>query len=523
MRNRQSYFSDFRGMPWRPKLCAMDTADAVEGSSEPRRGGQVAPPAAPTGRPKVLAERRSRGASPLGGSTAIGHPEALCAGELEGAEPTPRGAAAGGAPMLDTKGTSDVLVPPRAALFSERRLSEKQFRSSVATELDGIAAGLPPGKTRRRIRKQANRLRECGQLVAVRTCSDCGTAAGETARLITTCQLRSCPTCARFMANEARAKGRQLMEQVPKQRGFAFYALHLTSRFDNRDPASFTIDAIAARCRAVKQGAKYLWNRVLKHAGAGFITGLEVAPGGMVHIHAIYFGRYQDVNVLRAAWLEKLPDSPQLVIEAITNPETAVPEVFKYMMKLASPRAGKSTGWWMDPVLAARVEVALSGKRRSESYGAFRGVKLDDEPPEEQPADVRCDACGNTERFGQAIMPRDVWQREHAGKQLRLSRTGVVHRNEARGRRHVDRQNDETQRRDSHEPGAAAEAHLHCCGRGGVSWREPQDGAGSDQRRAHPRDPSRTRHPHPSFGGTQAAGRLIPSAPKQARDVPPTE
>jgi excisionase family DNA binding protein len=217
------------------------------------------------------------------------------------------------------------------------------------------------------------------------------------------------------MANAARAKGVELLRQIPKAPGHSFYLLHLTSRFDKTDPASFTVDAIAERCRRVKEGAKYLWNRVLKHAGAGFITGLEVAPGGMVHIHAIYFGRYQDVNVLRAAWLQKLPDSPQLVIEAIGNPETAIPEVFKYMMKLASPRNGKQAGWWMRPQLAARVEVALSGKRRSESYGAFRGVKLDDEPPEEAPLDLRCDACGNTERFGQAILSREAWQREHVG------------------------------------------------------------------------------------------------------------
>jgi hypothetical protein len=168
---------------------------------------------------------------------------------------------------------------------------------------------------------------------------------------------------------------------------------------------------------------------VLKHPGAGFITALEVSPHGMAHIHAIYYGRYQDVNVIRAAWLEKLPDSPQLQIKALANPEDAVPEVFKYMMKLASPRSDERAGYWMDPVLAARVEVALSGKRRAESYGAFRGVKLDDEPPEESPVKLRCEACGNTERFGQCLVSRRTWQREHINAPLRLSRTGVVGRN----------------------------------------------------------------------------------------------
>jgi excisionase family DNA binding protein len=237
------------------------------------------------------------------------------------------------------------------------------------------------------------------------------------------------------MANEARMKGKQLLQQMSRTPGCDFYMLHLTSWFDPTDPAALTIDAITERSKAVKQAAKYVWSRVLKHPGAGFITALEVAPGGMVHIHAIYYGRYQDVRVIRTAWLEKMPDSPQLLITALSNPEDAVPEVFKYMMKLASPRDDEHVGYWMDPILAARVEVALSGKRRSESYGAFRGVKLEAEPAEEEAAEVRCIGCGNTERFNRSIVPRGIWQREHPHAPIRLSRTGLILRIEETRRR----------------------------------------------------------------------------------------
>jgi hypothetical protein len=325
------------------------------------------------------------------------------------------------------------------------------------------------------------------------------------------------------MANAARMKGKQLLQQMSRTPGCNFYVLHLTSWFDPTDPAALTFDAIATRSCAVKEAVKYVWGRVLKHPGAGFITALEVAPGGMVHVHAIYYGRYQDVNVIRAAWLEKLPDSPQLRIDAIANPEDAVPEVFKYMMKLASPRSDERVGQWMDPVLAARVEVALSGKRRSESYGAFRGVKLDAEPSEEEAAEVRCKSCGNTDRFSQALVPRRIWQQEHADAPIRLSRTGVVLRIEEtrRRRKHGDRNEDSPT--DPARSRIADEAHVQRHGGGGVPRREPQDRSRADHRRPDPRDASRPRDPHPAFGGPQAARGVIASRPKQARDVPPTE
>jgi hypothetical protein len=505
-------------------LSCMEPAQPLERSAEPQRGGTVVPPAAPTGRPKVWVERPETGAPPLCGFASIGHPEALCAGEFEGAAPPRRGGAAGAAPMLDTKGTSDETVPPRAPLFRERRLTEAQFRNQAANELDQIGGAMPAGKLRRRFKRQANRLRECGQLISVRTCRDCGSNAPDTARLLTTCQLRLCPTCARYMANAARSKGKELLRQMTRTSGCRFFALHLSSRFDPSNPAEFTIDAIASRCQAVKQAAKYVWNRVLKHPGAGFITALEVAPGGMVHIHAIYYGRYQDVNVIRMAWLEKLSDSPQLRIDAVSKPEDAVPEVFKYMMKLAAPRNDERAGQWMDPVLAARVEVALSGKRRSESYGAFRGVKLEEEPPEEQPTELRCEACGNTERFGQCYVPRHVWQREHANAPLRLSRTGVVQRIEdARRRRQHGDEHQQTRTTDSSEPGATGEAHLQRGGARRDPGREPQNDPRPDHCRSDSRHSLGPRDPHPTFGDPQAARGVIPSIPKQARDVPPTE
>jgi hypothetical protein len=240
----------------------------------------------------------------------------------------------------------------------------------------------------------------------------------------------------------------------------------------------------------------------------------------MVHVHAIYYGHYQDVSVIRAAWLEKLPDSPQLRIDALKQPEDAVPEVFKYMMKLASPRNDERAGYWMDPVLAARVEVALSGKRRSESYGAFRGVKLDEEPPEEQPTELRCEACGNTERFGQCLVPRRIWQREHANAQIRLSRTGVVQRiEEARTRR----PNVETKTANSPQLGVTVEVRVQYPGARRDVGREPQDHPPASYRRPHPSHAPRPSDPHPTFGGPQTARGVIPSTPTQARDVPPKE
>ncbi len=415
------------------------------------------------------------GAPPLGGSgggRVIGRPEAPRAGEPEGAEPTPRGVGEAGAPMLDTEGTSRRFVPSRAPLFRQVRLREHAYRMGVAAELERLVENLPKGRLRRRWTRKAQRLRDCGRMIAVRQCGTCGDHVAASARLLTTCQLRSCPTCARYLANDARRKAREVIEALPRVPACSFYAVHFTSKFDPADPAEFEVAALKERCQLVKKAAAYVWRRVLKHPGAGMVAALEVSPSGMAHVHALYYGRFQDVNLVRAAWLEKMPDSPQLRIDQVKNPEQAVPEVFKYMLKCASPRGRGEKGGFVDPRLAARVELALHGKRRTESYGVFRGLKAEEEPPEEAPQPMACGTCGNQDGpFFERLMPIEEWRRKKPDWRVRLSRTGAVP--VPRARAPSEGGDEDGERADKH----ARQAHVRRAGGGRPAQREPQDGS----------------------------------------------
>src|SRR5262249_48063258 len=155
------------------------------------------------------------------------------------------------APMLDTEGTSQQVLPRRPRVFREVRQSERQYRNAVAAELSRYASELPKGKTRRRWNGAAKRLLDCGTLIAFRHCGMCGGPIVDTARLLTTCQLRGCPTCARYLANEARSKAREVLKRLPRVEGFGFFAMHFTSRFDPTDPAEFACGALLARSQVV--------------------------------------------------------------------------------------------------------------------------------------------------------------------------------------------------------------------------------------------------------------------------------
>lgn len=453
----------------------------------------------------VSAGRRSSGAPPLGGfelSPPIGRFEAQSAGEFEGAEPPLLRVGGAGAPMLDTKGTSQHFVPSRARVFHPVRMSEREYRRKLAAEFELHASTLPKGRVRRKWTKKAQQVRGCGSLVAVRRCGDCGTDLVGTARLLTSCQLRSCPTCARFMANEARQKARALIEHLGETAGMDYYSMTFTARFKKADPAEFEIERLMERCKAVKQAVSYVWKRVLKkRPGAGMMAALEVGPGGGAHIHALYYGPRADVNVVRMAWLEKIPDSPQVKIKDVKDVQKSVPEVFKYMVKGASPKTDDAVGERMDPRLAARVEIALHGKRRVEAYGCFRGVDLEEEPPEENPEPLACTSCNNTEGpFPQHLVSRQSWAADHPTWRVKMSRTGAL--------KHQGDTNDKCTAAIRERLTAGGEALFFSRRDSGAGRSEPEDGAQRDSGRQHQGRESRACHSDSPDRSTSVAGLL---------------
>lgn len=120
---------------------------------------------------------------------------------------------AAGDPSLDTKGTSAPSVLARAAVFHGVRRSERRYRYEAKLEFDRMSAAVPKGRVRRRLKRKGERMLQCGSMVGVQQCRGCGDDQVSTARLITTRQLRCCPTCARYLANAAREKARALLAE----------------------------------------------------------------------------------------------------------------------------------------------------------------------------------------------------------------------------------------------------------------------------------------------------------------------
>jgi hypothetical protein len=155
---------------------------------------------------------------------------------------------------------------------------------------------------------------------------------------------------------------------------------------------------------------------------------LEVSPRGAVHIHALYHGYRPDLCVLRATYQFRAGDSPMLNCKYVRQPSKAIRELAKYMMKAASPknmgllRGGR--GEFIDPVLAARAEVAFSGDRLFECLGAWRGVDDDEDLPDA--VTVACAHCGSRAWLEQTGALRNLLPELSPGWIPRFGRAGPV-------------------------------------------------------------------------------------------------
>jgi hypothetical protein len=353
-------------------------------------------------------------------------------GALHHAARSDSGAGEAGAPKLDTEGRSHEVLPRRAALYRPVRLTERQYRHRVAAQLEHAAAQLHRGPEQSSLRRRAHALAGCGEQVVALACGGCGAVDSHSGRILVSCSLRVCPACARLRADELRGKMDELVRLVPKHRDFGFYLFTFTTRFDPSDPADLTADAIRDRAKRLRKACSHVWRRVLKTDGAAMLLSLEVSPSGAVHAHALYFGPRQDITVVRAAYLDKIPDSPFVNVKHVKKPKTAVREVAKYIVKAASPKkcgtAAGLPGEYLHPELAAKVEVALRGMRLFDFFGAWRGVTVEPQQQEaaEAPAE-RCVGCGQEHpRWRTVVMPRDQWLLIAAHDWTpRLSRSGI--------------------------------------------------------------------------------------------------
>jgi len=252
--------------------------------------------------------------------------------------------------------------------------------------------------------REAEQMSSCGDWYMA-TCPECGS---DVKPRQGHCDSRICPACAAARADKIYG---QLLDPVlalyrKRPRGWRMRLITLTLR----KPALVGESYIRSSVRKLlghpgTQGAiTTVWRSRLKVAGAGMIIGLEVAPGGMVHVHCLYLGPWVDKGDLVSYW--KAKTGAYIVDIKMVKPgesmRGAVREVTKYVTK------GLASG---EPDLAVWALMALKGKRRIREYGTFLGLQSD---PDAETKPLRCPCCGYEGPLdqGRALTPEqaELWR-----------------------------------------------------------------------------------------------------------------
>ena len=401
-------------------------------------GGEVvAPLAAPTGTPTVWARRSPRaGASPLGarnapGPTTVGSPEAPSAEGSGGGAPRSGAGVPAGAPNLDTKAIPLSPDLPRTVLFHAVPLKQAAWKRATALRLIALAqAVLPHGKLRRSWKLKARDFELCGRRVGALACGACGAPHRASGTLIASCGLRICNVCARRRANTLRAELLHAFSLGDRPREMSLYFITFTLRYDPGSEDDLSIDGLRRRRQTVLDGVRYVWRIYLQRRARAAVRAIEVSPRGAVHIHMLFHGRRPDIHVVRAAWMLKVGDSPEVNVRYVKQPHKAILEIAKYVTKGASPAraellAGK-VGEFADPELAARVELAFAGNRLVECLGAWRGIDPEkDDDDSEHFVGEPCTRCGVVGDWRPVAMWVDEWLAlVGTGWKMRIGRFG---------------------------------------------------------------------------------------------------
>lgn len=264
-------------------------------------------------------------------------------------------------------------------------LSTHHYRRQVARELE-VDWGA-----------RARALRDCGEAGAAVRCGCCASPHVLPFR----CGARTCPSCARIasavsvdrlMARVGFAFDRRRMEQNWEGQGWerrkGWYKVTFTQQEPDKygDDARFKVPRLAASLRRLRDAFPRFYRatawgaRVRYRTRSGRMStrtrhdvawalGLEVAPGGLVHAHALFYGERIEERDLRAAWQSAIARRGQIHMRKVhgESPDElreALTETLKYV--------GKGEKGTRRYERAAAVELALRGIRRVEMGGALR-------------------------------------------------------------------------------------------------------------------------------------------------------
>jgi hypothetical protein len=208
--------------------------------------------------------------------------------------------------------------------------------------------------------KAAKRYEACGKKYIRLGCKFCG----EESRVRFTCNVRICEECAREAAKRVRMAMVAVMYEMKKRgrfnRGWSWKLLTLTLRHD---------ESVERRIRVIKREFTNLWRRFFKVNGSGCFYAVELGSGEHVHLHAVLYAPWRDVEELRRYWEMRTGAYIVDIRKVNWGLHVVANYVVKYMLKEAEGDEDK----------LVNTLLVMEGSRRVGAKGVFYGVKVVEE------------------------------------------------------------------------------------------------------------------------------------------------
>jgi len=327
---------------------------------------------------------------------------------------------------------------------TRKSVGEWGYRRKVAGAWRVEVGLLSSREERRALERRLDEFMKCGQSILVRSCGCCGSdrEGSGTYEGTRTCKCRVCAACAWVRAKKVGEMLESAFDSLGGSDGYHWQMVTVTIRYNPTDEDD--LSAVALRSRALLAGrvGKRAWTELLKVPGAGMLRTIECSKRGHVHLNLIYFGptvykedfeRTVKVVDCRVGFcdIKKLDSDPaprgkRVKCDDPRGSKKAVKTAAKYVSKgLESGRGGNDEDWLagdraarvVDPILAARWEIAAYKLKLMQRYGALRGVALDEhgregESGHEDDSEVVCDCCGSVGAWKTVYRKAENWIQE---------------------------------------------------------------------------------------------------------------
>lgn len=305
------------------------------------------------------------------------------------------------------------------------------FRKEVEREWREYAGSVGSAE-RDRLLKRLEAFMRCGSRVNVRACGACGSvrSGSGTFEGTKTCKVKACPFCSWVRAKRVGEFFEQAFDLLDTP-GYRWQQVTVTMPYDPAEDATVA-DLRSRAIQAINVG-RFLWKVELKQEGAAAYRHVEVSARGHVHLNIIYFGpplaivalehqvqtsAHADVTgaihtqPIDYAWRGKKRGEMGRGHREYTDDPRGSKEGLKAAARYAAKGMdfGAGTGdedfladqamvRTVDPVLAARWDIATLGLRLSQKMGAVYGLKLTETADVEPHVDlddseVSCGCCG---------------------------------------------------------------------------------------------------------------------------------